>query len=201
MLLILGVSAILGAIFLFQYEMFSTKSKPEVDLLHTIHSGVGVSHTIHPEVVSHTIHPILSYLYENEHYNHAVKLVDFSAVPNSTYTSDSFSGPDPEWINYTPDIKMLYLIDHIDEQKKYYFIQEIQNDCKRLGTQLNIEIATIRGFETRSDSVPDLCERVLSEWIKRGKNATWGELLKAMKDIKHGRAYVKLKEALSSYYK
>lgn len=116
------------------------------------------------------------------------------------------AGPDPVWLDQTPDIVLLQLIKYTDtsgQQKSYRFIQEIQNNCRKLGIRLGIEKATIDSLDKRSESSEEFCENILSKWIERGENGhrvTWGGLLEALKDAQLGGApYKNLKEALALY--
>ena len=107
----------------------------------------------------------------------------------------------------TPDIALLHLIKYTDaygKEVKYYFIQEIQNKCKKLGTTLGIDRETILSFSKRSDTSEEFCESILSEWIGRGVDGdrvTWGGLLRALKDAQLGGGpYNNLKKALTLYF-
>lgn len=113
-------------------------------------------------------------------------------------------GPDPTWMDETPDFALLHLISYTNgsgKQKSYRFIQEIQNSCRQLGVYLGIDIATISGLERTSDSLVKFCENILEMWLQRGENVSWGGLLKALGNAQLMGAYNNLKRALSFHFK
>ena len=112
------------------------------------------------------------------------------------------------WIDATPELKLLRIIKYTDangKEHKYYFIQEIQNECRKLGSILGIDSGTLVAFNKKSDTTEDFCEAVLSEWMKRGEGGqkvTWGGLLQALEDAQlGGDPYHNLKTALTWHFK
>ena len=106
----------------------------------------------------------------------------------------------------TLDFALLQLIKYTDAHGRvhnYYFIQEIQNECMKLGTILGIDRETLVAFNKKSDRT--FCEAVLSEWMKRGEGGqkvTWGGLLEALEDAQLGGSpYHNLKTALTWHFK
>ena len=107
----------------------------------------------------------------------------------------------------TPDFALLQLIKYTDangEEQRYYFIQEIQNKCMKLGSMLGIDRETLVAFDKKSHTPEEFCESVLSEWIGRGEGGqkvTWGGLLKALEDAQlGGDPYNNLKTALTWHF-
>ena len=118
------------------------------------------------------------------------------------------TGQDPVWMDMTPDIALLQLIKNTDangKKQKYYFIQEIQNECMKLGRILGMDRETLVAFNKKNDRTEDFCEAVLSEWMKRGEGGqkvTWGGLLEALEDAQlGGDPYHNLKTALTYHFR
>lgn len=94
---------------------------------------------------------------------------------------------------------LLYLIKYPDSQghkEKLYLINEVQNACHNLGTQLDIDPATLDGLRNRYKDPPDFCKEVLHKWIDQGDGVSWGRLLQALDDIQLGRIAKHLRKAL-----
>lgn len=121
---------------------------------------------------------------------------------NSWHFPSHTAGP---WLKRRPEFALLQLIKYTDasgKERTYYFIQEIQNSCRELGTPLGIDRATIEGLESRSRSVKEFCEKVLEKWLERDEKATWYGLLQALKDAQlAGAPYNNLKKALTFHFK
>ena len=107
----------------------------------------------------------------------------------------------------TPDFALLQLIKYTDAHgrvHKYYLIQEMQNECMKLGSILGIDRETLVAFNKKSDR-SEFCEAVLSEWMKwgvEGQKVTWGGLLQALEDAQlGGDPYHNLKTALTRHFK
>ena len=109
-----------------------------------------------------------------------------------------------------PDPGLLTLIKYTDSEGKverFYLIKRIQNDCKKLGSVLGIDEDTLTTFSTqRNNDIPEMCNDILHEWLKRGDeeseyDGTWAGLLQAMDDAELGGVAQKLKEALTLHFK
>ena len=107
-----------------------------------------------------------------------------------------------KWMNAEPEMKLLHLIKYTDSEgndKKFRFISEIQNSCRRLGTQLGISTATLDGID-RHLALEDQCEKILHLWITKGEGeygVTWAGLLQALEDVQLRRIAEHLREALT----
>ena len=104
-----------------------------------------------------------------------------------------------------PPDKLLSLIKYTDSQgqkKEFRLITNIQNECNEVGTHLNIDESTLKGFERSHKDPVDICKEILRTWKKRGGNhVTWAGLLQALDDAQLGGIAQKLTEALNAYYR
>ena len=111
---------------------------------------------------------------------------------------------DQEWLNNEPEMRLLQLIKYTDskgEKKEFRLIQQIQNDCRNLGTRLGIDEPTLNGIDNSHRNPEQKCRAILDLWMTRddGKyDVTWAGLLQALEDVQLGRQAKHLREALAA---
>lgn len=115
--------------------------------------------------------------------------------------------PGENWREIEPPEDMLFHITYTDSKGKeqnFNLITNIQTDCEELGTMLGIEQSTLNGFHSKyRGDMKIFCKAVLDIWIKRRQGkypATWGGLVKALRDVQLGGIATKLEKALELFY-
>ena len=104
-------------------------------------------------------------------------------------------------MNKEPEMKLLQLIKYTDFEGNsgtFRLIETIQNDWRRLGTQLGIETPTLNGLYSKL-SQEEKCEKILDLWMMRREGdyeVTWAGLLQALEDVQLKRAAKDLQTAL-----
>ena len=68
----------------------------------------------------------------------------------------------------------------------YNEVYEARAKWRRIGLELNLTHGTLDAIEQRNQDPADRMERVLIEWLNKGK-ATWKELVKALFSIPVGK--------------
>ena len=97
-------------------------------------------------------------------------------------------------------MQLLSLIKYTNIQGQeisFRLINEIQNDCMNLGTQLGIDHATLKSLKSGHESPPEVCKDILQTWINQGDRVTWDGLLQALHDIQLKGIERHLREALN----
>lgn len=105
---------------------------------------------------------------------------------------------DLEWMSQEPNRKLLTLIKYTYcvKEREFRLISKIQNECKDLGTHLDIDDATLDSLEKTEVSKLDMCTSILRIWKQRGDKVTWAGLLEALKNAELGGVAKQLETAL-----
>ena len=106
-----------------------------------------------------------------------------------------------KWLTVEPTVKLMSLIQYTDskgQERTFRLINEVQNDCRNLGSQLGIDEATLKALKGGHDSPSEVCKEVLLTWINRGEDhVTWAGLLQALDAIQLGGIGKHLREAMA----
>ena len=114
------------------------------------------------------------------------------------------NAPNPKWMNKEPNIRLLTLIKYNNSEGKedrFHLTRTIQNDCKKTGTFLGIDEATLIAYSEKIKPRSDICGDILYEWMRRGNDVTWAGLLTAMDDAGLDGVANQLIRALNMHFK
>ena len=91
------------------------------------------------------------------------------------------------------------------DAKKFRLLQLIQQKCREIGTQLDMNKATLSAYEKKYAGDPiDVCLEVFHYWSASGSDDhpyTWGSIVEMLEDVELKGIATKLKDALNKKLK